>query len=176
MSTAEWSGTGWTVTVTDTEVALAQPSGSVTISGTNAGRLELRRRWFRWRLHHEGQPLVHLRGITNTGAAGLSQALRRLALTPAIADAVGWYTAVARLLAAARTEQRWISTETVDALAATRPEPGLLERVRAAGYEPLLTAGQLVRCGSGRRAPVLPLEDGIDLAVYAVELRRPGRW
>jgi DNA helicase IV len=147
MSTGEWSGTGWTVTVTDTEMALAHPSGSVTISSTNAGRLEVRRRWFRWRLYHEGQSLVDLRGITKTEAGGLSQALRRLALTPAIADAVGWYTAATRLLAAARTEQRWISTETVDELVATRPEPGLLDRVRAAGYDSFLTAGQLEAVG-----------------------------
>src|ERR1700689_5402947 len=110
MSTGEWSGTGWAVTGTDTEMALTQPSGSVTISSTNAGRLEVRRRWFRWSLHNEGQPLVDLRGITKTGVADLAQALRRLALTPAIANAVGWYTATARVLAAARTEQRWIST------------------------------------------------------------------
>ena len=71
MSTGEWSGKGWTVTVTDTEMALAQASGSVTISGANAARLEVRRRWFRWRLLNEGQPLVRLRGITKTEAAAL---------------------------------------------------------------------------------------------------------
>lgn len=58
MSTDEWSGKGWIVTVTDTEMALAQASGSVTISSTNAARLEVRHRWFRWRLYNEGRPLV----------------------------------------------------------------------------------------------------------------------
>lgn len=107
MSTNEWSGKGWTVTVTDTEVALAQASGPVTVSGTNAARLEVRRRWFRWSLCNEGQPLVHLRGITKTEASALLGALRRLALTPAIADAVAWRAAVVQLLTEARTEQRW---------------------------------------------------------------------
>jgi DNA helicase-4 len=143
----KWSGKGWTVTVTDTEVTVAQASGSVTISSTNATRLEVRRRWFRSTLYNEGQPLVRLRGITNTEAAGLSRALRRLALTPAIADAAGWYSAVVQLLAKARTEQRWISTETVDALVTTRPEPGLRGRVRAAGCEPFLTADELEAVG-----------------------------
>ena len=143
----EWSGKGWTVTVTDTEMALAQTSGSVTLSSTNAARLKVRRRWFRWVLHNEDQPLVRLRGITKTEAAALSRALRRLALTPAIANAVVWYAAAAQLLTRARTEQRWISTETVDALVATRPEPGLLDRVRAAGCEPFLTADQLEAIG-----------------------------
>lgn len=113
MSIEEWSGKGWTVTVTDTEMALAHASGAVAVSGTNAAGLEVRRRWFRWRLCNEGQPLVRLGGITKTEASALSRALRCLALTPAIADAVAWYAAVARVLAGARMKQRWISAETV---------------------------------------------------------------
>ena len=147
MSTGEWSGKGWTVTVTDTELVLAQAGGSVTISSANVGRLEVRRRWFRWRLHDEGQPLVRLRGITKIEAAALSRALRRLPLAPAIADAVAWYAVVAQLLGGGRLEQRWISTEAVDALVAARPEPGLLDRVRAAGCELFLTANQLEAVG-----------------------------
>jgi hypothetical protein len=107
MSTGEWSGQGWTITVTGTEMALAQALGSIVIFSADATRLEVRRRWFRWVLCHEGQPLVHLRGITKTEAVALSRALRRLALTPAIADAVAWRAAVVQLLTEARTEQRW---------------------------------------------------------------------
>ena len=90
MSSHKWSGRGWTVTVTETEMVLAQASGSVAISSPNAARLEVRRRWFRWGLHNEGQPLARLRGITKTEAVALSQALRRLPLALAIADAVAW--------------------------------------------------------------------------------------
>ncbi len=143
MNTNEWSGKGWTVSVTDAEMALARESGPVIIPSTEAARLEVRRRWFRWSLRNEGQPLVHLRGITKTEASALSRALRRLAVTPAIADAVAWYAAVTQRLAGAHTERRWIPAETVDALLATCPEPGLLDRVRAAGCEPSLTADQL---------------------------------
>ena len=147
MSTGEWSGQGWTVTVTDTELVLTQAWGSITISSPNVGRLEVRRRWFRWGLHNEGQPLVRLRGITKIEAAALSRALRRLPLAPAITDAVTWYAVVAQLLGGARLEQRWISTEAVDALVAARPEPGLLDRVRTAGCELSLTANQLEAVG-----------------------------
>jgi DNA helicase-4 len=147
MSTVEWSGQGWTVTVTGTGMALAQASGSMTISSRNAARLEVQRRWFRWELRNEGRPLVRLRGITKTEAAALSRALRLLALTPAIADAVAWHAAAAQLLTGSRIAQRWIPAETVDALVATRPEPGLLGRVRAAECEPFLTADQLQAAG-----------------------------
>lgn len=147
MSADKWSGKSWTVTVTDNEMALAQASGSVTIPSANAARLEVRRRWFRWRLYDKGQPLVDLSGITKTEAATLSRTLRRLALAPAIADAVEWYAAVAEVLAGARTKQRWISIETIDALVAARPEPGLLDHVHAAGCQPFLTADELKAVG-----------------------------
>jgi DNA helicase IV len=143
MSIHEWSGKGWAVTVTDTELVIGQASGSVTISSADADRLEVRRRWFRWRLYNEDQPLVRLRGITKTEAAAPSRALRHLPLAPAITEAVAWSTAVGQLVAGARAEQRWIPTEAVDALVAVRPEPGLLNRVRAAGCEQFLTSDQL---------------------------------
>jgi hypothetical protein len=41
-------------------------------SSTNAARLKVRRRWFRWSLHNDRQLLVHLRGITKTEASALS--------------------------------------------------------------------------------------------------------
>jgi DNA helicase-4 len=140
---AEWSGDGWIVTVTGTEVSLSQAAGSITIPSTEAARLEVRHRWFRWSLRNDGQQLAQLRGITKGQASGLSRALRLLALTPAIAGAVSWHSAAAQLLAKGRTEQRWISAETVDTLLATRPQPGLLDRVRAAGCEQFLTADQI---------------------------------
>jgi DNA helicase IV len=174
MSTEEWSGNGWTVTVTGMEMTLAQASGSVAISSTNAARLNVRRRWFRWVLDDEGQPLVRLRGITRTGAAALSGALRRLALTPAVAAAVAWHAGAAQVLAGARIEQRWISTETVDALVATRPEPGLLDRVRAAGCEPLLTAEQLEAIGFlDANLDSVVADANEQITVSELSLRRP---
>ena len=144
---AEWSGNGWTVTVTGTEMALSQAAGSVTIPSTETARLEVRLHWFRWSLRNGGQQLAQLHGITKREASELSRALRGLALTPAIAGAVAWHSAAAQLLARARTEQRWISTETADMLLATRPEPGLLDRIRAAGCEQFLTDEQLEAAG-----------------------------
>jgi DNA helicase-4 len=174
MSTSEWSGNGWTVTVTDTEMALAQASGSVIIPSTKAPQLGVRRRWFRWSLHNDGQQLVRLRGITKHEASELSRALRRLALTPAIAGAVSWRAAAAQLLGRARTEQRWISTETVDALLATRPEPRLLDRVRAAGCEQFLTADQLDAVGFlDARLESVVADTNEQITVRELSSRRP---
>src|SRR5690348_8626829 len=143
MNTSKWSGEGWTITVTDAEMTLTQASGPVDMSSAEAARLEVRRRWFRWSLHNGGQQLVCLRGITKAEASALARAVRLLALAPAIAGAVAWHAAVTQLLAGASTEQRWVSAETVDAVRAARPEPRLLDRIRAAGCELSLTADQL---------------------------------
>jgi DNA helicase-4 len=142
----EWSGRDWSITVTN-EVTIAQASGSVIIPISESARLEVRRRWFRWGLYGAGQSRIHLRGITNPGASSLTRALRRLALTPAIGDAVAWHAAVTDLLVGAFTEQRWIPAEAVDALLTIRPEARLLDRVRNVGCEPLLTEGQLDAAG-----------------------------
>jgi DNA helicase-4 len=147
VSADTWSGRSWTITVTDKEMTVAQASRSVSIPGAEASRLHVRRRWFRWSLHDDDQLLIHLRGMTKPEAAALARALRRLPLTPAIAEAVAWHAAAVRLLAASRAERRWIPTEAVDALLSTRPEPRLRDRVRAAGCEPSLTEGQLEAVG-----------------------------
>jgi DNA helicase IV len=147
VSANKWSGKGWSITVTDSEMTVAQASGSVSIPCTEASRVEVRRRWFQRSLYVDGQSHTQLRGITKSEATALTRALRHLALTQRIANATAWRVAVTHLLAGACTGQRWIPTEAVDALLAIRPEPRLLDRVRAAGCEQSLTEGQLEAVG-----------------------------
>jgi hypothetical protein len=101
VSADKWSGKGWKITVTETEITMAQASGSIGIPSTEASRLEVRRRWLQWSLHHDGQSRTHLRGMTRSEASALTRALQRLALTPAITDATAWHTAVTHHLAVA---------------------------------------------------------------------------
>jgi DNA helicase-4 len=138
-----WTGRGWSITVTDLDMAAVQPSGSVTVPSTEASRLRIRRRWLRHTLYNAGQPLLRLRGISKSEVLDLEQALQHLALTPAIAAAVAWRKAATRVLGRAREEQRWIPSESVEALLSTRPEQRLLDRVRADGTESSLTDAEL---------------------------------
>lgn len=147
MSASEWSGKGWKIAVTDTEMTITQAPGSVRIRDTNASLLKVRRRWFQWSLHNIGESPVRLRGITKSDASALGHAIQGLALAPAIAEATTWRATVTDLLAAASAEQRWIPTEVVDSLVAIRPEPRLLGRVRTAGCEAALSEGQLAAVG-----------------------------
>jgi DNA helicase-4 len=139
----EWSGRGWKITVTEAAADITEASRTITLSSVQAAHLELRRRWFRWHLYNDGQPLVRLRGITAVEAQTLGNALRRLTLSPEISNAVAWHAAVTRIVSGALAEQRWIPTEIVDRLIVGRPRPGLVERVRAAGCGDLLTPAQL---------------------------------
>ena len=143
MGATEWSGRDWRITVNDMEMTVDQGSASITVPATEASRFEVRRSWFKWSFHDRGRSLLRLRGISKSDASSLALALRRLVLTPAIADAVAWHASIVHLLDWASTEQRWIPTETVGAVLAKRPEPRLLQRVRAAECEPSLTRTQL---------------------------------
>src|SRR5664280_1525623 len=122
VSASEWSGQGWNVAITDTEMTITLASGSVRIRDTNASQVRIRRRWFQWSLCNIGESPVRLRGITKSDASDLGQAIQHLALAPAIADATTWHVTVTDLLTTAHTAQRWIPTEAIDSLVATRPE------------------------------------------------------
>ena len=143
MSTGEWSGKGWQITVTGDVVHIARVTDVVTIRGPDASRLSLRRRRFRLNLYEGGTPLVRLRGIKKSEATSLGAALRRLKFVQPVDDAVGWNTTAVQLLSGRRADQRWITTEETDELIARRPERLLLDRVRAARCETLFGADQL---------------------------------
>jgi DNA helicase-4 len=119
-------------------MAAATPTGTVTVAATETVRLSVRRRWFRRSLHDGDRRILRLRGLSNAEAAELAQALTHLSL----AAAVAWRDSVTGLLDRARTEQRWVPTETIDAFLAARPAPGLRARFRTAGTEPTLTVAE----------------------------------
>jgi DNA helicase-4 len=138
--THKWSGPGWTVSITATEALVTAEESTSAISTAEAATFDVRRQWFRWNLLRDGQRLIQLRGITKPDALAMRQALRVLGLTPAVAAACAWHATSTRLIDDAVGAQRWITTETVDELLATRPPAGLHGEVRAAGCEQTLTA------------------------------------
>jgi DNA helicase-4 len=146
--TNEWSGPGWSVFVTATAAVVSTDSNTNSIPAERAPGLEVSRRWFRWYLLCDGQQLLQLRGLRKADAGRLGQALRRLGVTPAVDAATAWYATVNERIAAAKADQRWISTETVDDLLASRPPAGLLAKVRAAGCESDLTAQEVEGAGA----------------------------
>jgi len=45
---SKWSGKDWDVMVTNTGMTAVQSGRTITVSSSEAARLEARRRWFRW--------------------------------------------------------------------------------------------------------------------------------
>ena len=61
-------------------------------------------------------------GLSRSEARELELAVRHLALSPDVAAAVAWHDRATHALAAARSAQRWLPTETLDSMLASRPE------------------------------------------------------
>lgn len=114
LTVSTWSGKDWDVTVTNAGMTAVQAGRTITVSSSEASRLEARRRWFRWSIYDDGHPAVRLRGITGADAAGLNLSLRVLALTPEIAFALSWRDDVTEVAERSVAEQRWLPTEVID--------------------------------------------------------------
>ena len=127
VSTGEWLGVGWRITVTGDAVHIARATDVITLGGPDAFRLSLRRRRFRLNLYQEGTPLVRLRGIKKSEATSLAAALLRLKFVLPVDDAVDWNGTVVQLLSERRTNQRWITREETVELIDRRPERLLID-------------------------------------------------
>ena len=75
----QWSGKGWDITLTKTELELAQATGRIVISSDEAARFGVRRRWWRWGLDQDGDLLVRLRGLRKLEASALATAFKAFA-------------------------------------------------------------------------------------------------
>jgi DNA helicase IV len=134
-----WSGRGWEVVVTSSQLVVTTAKGRLVVAGADVGRITLERRWWRWQLRDTDGTAVRLRGLSRDDAAEIALALRRLGLVPPLAAAVAWSRDVNEQLADAQEKQRWFTTEETDRLKAARPEQQLGQRVRDAGCDTLLT-------------------------------------
>ena len=143
MSSNEWSGKGWRITVTGDEAQITLMADVFAFRGLGASRLILRRRWFRSSLYDDDTPLVRLRGIKRREATSLAVALRRLAFAQDVEDAVHWRGTVLQLLNSRRTNRRWITSEETDELISKRPERQLLDKLRVARSDTMVDADQI---------------------------------
>lgn len=169
MTTGEWSGVGWRIVVNKEAAQIERATGVVTIPGTDATQLSLRRRKFRLSLYLCDTALVRLKGLKKNDASSLAAALKGLTFARAVEDAVDWNTDVVVLLGQHRIAQRWISTEESELLMASRPEQQLMSRLRAARCESLFDAVQLA-AAAFLEADILSLVNDANEEIMTAEL------
>lgn len=143
MTCGEWSGPSWTVSISEEGLTASGDDGGLQVPAAEASDLNVRRGLFRSTLQFRGQPVMRLRGLPRSKAREVELSVRHLAFVPAIAAAVEWQSTATGLLEGSRRDHRWLTTEAVNAVLASRPTPGLLGQVRAAGTELSLTPTQL---------------------------------
>jgi DNA helicase IV len=135
-------GRGWEVRITDSRMTVATREGQIRVDSSDAARVSLQRRWWRWHLCHDGGTAARLRGLGGDDAAAITVALRRLALAPQLAAAGTWSKEVTEQLAHAEKRRRWFTTEQTDRLLASRPRQKLGQRITDAGLSALLTSAE----------------------------------
>jgi DNA helicase-4 len=129
--------------VTDDAVEVASRKWQRRIPAPECGALRVKRRWFQWRLLVDDRPVLRLGFMAKREALTLDLALRRLPLAGQVAGAVSWHTEVTALLERHTSQQRWIPTESVERLHATRPQAALLGRIRGAECEGTFSTDEL---------------------------------
>jgi DNA helicase-4 len=110
-----WSGSHW-------EIALEQAALSIKIGekvekfpcdGTI--KLETKRRWFRWHLLAESEPLLRLKGLSRIEA-------KLLEISFELSQSRVWSMKLQKVLTEHHAQQRWIPQEVIDDLIDSKPK------------------------------------------------------
>lgn len=129
----------WRLEVGPDEVVVATQGGRHVFAGEAAGKLGVRRGWFSAKVNVDGTPPLQLRRLRKSDAqdvqAAVDRVLTRSRALPAVTAATGWHTAVLQRVAESRSDGRWISQETRQALTAVRPGREVLAALSAAAAE-----------------------------------------
>lgn len=153
-----WSGSGWSIEVGDRSVRVRADGGARVLVGTEAARLEVRRRWLRWQVHSDDG--TRLRGLSGDDARALRDALARFAEAARLAElrsraeeeiaaVLAWHLDVARLFEGSVAAGRWIAYDDVEAVVAARPAaPALATLAQEVDLAQVLSVAELAAYGS----------------------------
>lgn len=135
-----WTGRDWKIEIDGGSISIQAAACSLTVFGSQAADVSLKRFWLRWFLYFDGTRKLRLRGLKRTTARDLRLELRRVALADRIHAAVAWDREVRSAVSRASQDQRWFPRERVTELVELRPGGDLAAIVRDAGIESLLSA------------------------------------
>ena len=143
MKRHEFSGKGWLVVFGSDAIQCVCNSISFTHDRLETTRLRVQRKWFRYSLLRDGEPLAVLSRCRKAEALALTAWLQYWELLPDLDDSVRWREEVEALLASRLEQRRWIPLEEVNQIKSHCPARDLRDQSRSHGCESLLTAEQL---------------------------------
>ena len=110
-----WSGSHWEIALE--QAALSIKSGEKVEKFPCDGtiKLETKRRWFRWHLLAESEPLLRLKGLSRIEA-------KLLEISFELSQSRIWSMKLQKVLAEHQAEQRWIPQEVIDDLIDSKPK------------------------------------------------------
>lgn len=127
-----WNGSAWELQFADDRVVLTTGAGEQTFVGTEAERLDVVRRWFRWQLRVDAG-VQRFKGIRRDDARELRDRLQhfrtRAGLQTELADALEWSRRVETCFAKALVDLRWIPHDDIEDLIDARPDHQALRGV-----------------------------------------------
>jgi len=143
METYEFSGKDWLVVFESDTIQVNFNSIRVTHDRHETTRLTIRRKWFRYSLLRDGNPLAALSGCKKAQARALTTWFHYWELLPDLNDSVRWKEEAEVVLASRLGQRRWIASEEVDQIKSRCTARDLRDQIRSSGCEGLLTTEQL---------------------------------
>ncbi len=132
-----WVGHNWNIEFDGQHYHLSDASGLRSLVSTLESPLNVRWSWFRRYLHLGEERLVRLSGLSRNEIAFLL-------LAADLDGAVKWSHLFEEILTNAAVQQRWIPSETTESVIKTRPDVGIVEKVRKTGIDSMLSSVESV--------------------------------
>lgn len=113
---AVWFGKRWRLELCDDGVAVKTRADTLVVAAQDVGRIQISRRWFRYRFIQDGRSRATLRGLRRSSALTINEAIHKVRFAREISRAVAWHQSLLGELENGERSQRWIPREKVEAL------------------------------------------------------------
>ena len=111
----KWSGSHWEIALEQAALSIKTGEKVKKIPCDGTIKVETKRRWFRWHLLAESQPLLRLKGLSRIEA-------KLLEISFELSQPRVWSMKLQKILAQHRAQQRWIPQEVIEGLIESKPK------------------------------------------------------
>jgi DNA helicase-4 len=122
----KWSGSNWEIALEHAVLSIKTSEKLEKIPCDGTIKLETRRRWFRWHLLAESEPLLRLKGLSRIEA-------KLLEISFELSQSRVWSMKLQKVLAEHQEKQRWIPQEVIVDLIESKPKFSNLKTIQRLG-------------------------------------------